>query len=128
MQHHRTSRVLVAAQHTSAPKSLHGLVHEVAQRRADLRTCCIVCVKPSWRSQDMGRICRSRKGGVPAGVAPGYRQHLGPKDSTMVKETEKRWQKMHGKKGVRQYDTAAAAAFVGTRSDEMRLYSLPPAT
>ena len=65
----------------------------------------------------MGRICQSRKGGVPRGVAPGYRHHLGPKDSTMVKETEKRWQKMHGKKGVRQYDTAAAAAFAGAHAE-----------
>ena len=60
--------------------------------------------------QDLGSMCQSRIGGVPAGVAPGYRHHLGPKDSSMAKETEKRWQKMHGKKGARQYDSAAAAA------------------
>ena len=57
----------------------------------------------------MARLCQSRKDGIPAGVAPGYRRHMGAKDSTMLKDSEKRWQKMHGKKGVCQYDLAAAS-------------------
>ena len=89
-------------------------------RSCEVQNNVTICGSYKGRScavQDMGGICQSRKGGIPAGVAPGYRHHLGPKDSTMVKETEKRWQKMHGKKGARQYDTAAAAAFVGAWSD-----------
>ena len=35
----------------------------------------------------------------------------------MLKESEKRWQKMHGKKGASQYDVAAAAAHQAGASD-----------
>ncbi len=69
----------------------------------------------------MARLCQSRKDSIPAGVAPGYRRHMGSKDSTMLKDSEKRWHKMHGKKGACQYDLAAASAHTAGVSNKVKL-------